>query len=374
MTPRLGAERMPHLTPLAEECSCCPTVSAISLRSLVNSGVDPFAGPFGACAGIAEGVLVELIIGLSHFQEEGLSFAPMVFVTMDLEDLLRTVGGADPIAVGSGVEGAASARAALKSCAPLGEGRRWAVFLLVTPGGVQFGLFRPEGSPLRPTSFELLRRVRRDGSPIVGLARLRTSVVEVRSSTGVGQFFDLSGAEGEPGDAARVVREFMGAVTRTVQIELRPQLEAFYYRIGVEILTGDHGTLAAVLAPGTEAPRFLSDGIWFREPLDIIRWMTQGVDGAPPQTHALLAYAQLIRRMMVMDGITVFGPDGTVRAYSCFIRDVASKSAGPFVLGGARRRAYELLRSQLGTALIACLYRSQDGAIECDSVAATPEV
>lgn len=64
----------------------------------------------------------------------------------------------------------------------------------------------------------------------------------------------------------------------------------------------------------------------------------------------------------------VLGPDGTVRAYSCFIREAPPASTGAFVLGGARRRAYELLRSQLGTALIACLYRSQDGAIEYDRV------
>ena len=165
-------------------------MNSFSLRPLVSTGVRSFAERFGVCAASVEGVLVELIIGLSHFQEEGFSFAPMVFVTMDLEDLLRTVGGADPIVVGSGVDGPASARAALKNCAPLGEGRRWAVFLLVTPAGVQFGLFRPEGSPLRPTSFEFLRRVHRDGAPIVGLARLRTSVVEVRSSAGAGQFFD----------------------------------------------------------------------------------------------------------------------------------------------------------------------------------------
>jgi hypothetical protein len=56
----------------------------------------------------------------------------------------------------------------------------------------------------------------------------------------------------------------MDAVTRTVQATLRPQLEAFYYRIGVEILTGEHGTLAAVLAPETGVPPFLSDGITVR--------------------------------------------------------------------------------------------------------------
>lgn len=329
-----------------------------------------FAEHFGASAETATGVLAETIIGVSHFQEEGFSFAPMVFITSDLDDLLRTVDGADPILVGSGVQGVASARAALKSCAPLGEGRRWAVFLVVTPAGVQFGLFRPTGSPLRPTSFELLRRVQRADRPIIGIARLRTSVVEVRCSTGLAQFFDLSGAEGEPEDASRVVREFIGAVTSEVPESLKPQLQAFYYRIGVEILTGDHGVLAAVLAPGASPPRFLSDGIWFEAPVDITRWVRRDVPGDAETAHALIGYAQLIRRMMVMDGITVFGPDGTVRAYSCFIREGAPEGqGGGYVLGGARRRAYNLLLPRLGESLIGALYRSQDGAIECDTVA-----
>ncbi len=344
-------------------------MSTISIRSLVFEGVAPFAALFGQRAGETAELLVEVIVGMSSFQEEGFSYAPLVFVTTDLPELLRTVQGSDPIFVGAGVGGRESALAALKSCAPLGEGRRWAVFLLVTSTGVEFGLFRPEGSPLLPTSFELLRRARRSGVPVVGLARLRASVVEVRSSVGVGHFFDLSGSSEQTGNPGRVVQEFIGAVTRSVPEALRPQLEAFYYRIGVELLTGDHGTLCAVLAPGTTQPAFLSDGIWFKEPVDIRTWIHRDETGATSEgARALIAHAQLIRRMMVMDGITVFGPDGTVRAYRCFIREPHAKIAPAYVLGGARRRAFDLLRSQLGSSLIGALYRSQDGAAECETV------
>ncbi|MGA9526206.1 MAG: hypothetical protein WBV82_32400 [Myxococcaceae bacterium] len=343
-------------------------MSSISLRPLVSNGVQPFASLFGERAPDASDVLVEIIVGISNFEEEGFAYAPLVFVATDLDDLLCTVRGSDPIFVGSGSNGRASARAALKSCAPLGEGRRWALFVLMTSSGYEYGLFRPEGSPLHSTSYEYFRRVRRSGPVIIGLARLRTGVVEVRASTGIGQFFDLSGSEEEAENPARFVTGFMSAVTRTVPENLQPQLEAFYYRIGLEILTGDHGSLAVVLAPGVEKPAFLSDGIWFKEPVDLTRWIHQDEEGATGDgSRALLAYAHLIRRMMVMDGITVFGPDGTVRAYSCFVRDPRAHVASAYVLGGARRRTYELLRSQLGQTLIGVLYRSQDGAVECES-------
>ncbi len=342
-------------------------MASISLRPLVSNGAQPFANLYGDRARDAVDVLVEIIVGISHFEEEGFAYAPMVFVATDLEDLLRTVRGSDPIVVGTGSSGRASARAALKSCAPLGEGRRWAVFVLMTPSGFEFGLFRPEGSPLRPTSYEYLRRIRRNGPVIIGLARLRTSVVEVRASTGIGEFFDLSGSEEEAENPARFVNDFVGAVTRNVPEPMRPQLEAFYYRIGVELLTGDHGTLAGVLAPGVERPGFLSDGIWFKEPVDITTWIHRDEEGATSEgARALLAYAQLIRRMMVMDGVTLFGSDGTVRAYSCFIREARPQVASTYILGGARRRAYHILRSQLGQSLIGALCRSQDGAVDCE--------
>ncbi len=339
---------------------------SVSLRPLVVEGVTPFAQGFGARATAAADILVEAIVGLSNYSEEGLAYAPLVFVSSDLPGALAALGGSDPILIGAEPQGAAAARAALRSCAPLGEGRRWAVFLHLGGEALEYGLFRPEGSPLRPTSFELLRRLHAGAPPTVGLTQLRSGVVEVRSSTGLGRYFDFSGSPEEARNPGYVVQEFMAAVTATAQLDVRPQLQAFYYRLGVEILTGNHGALAAVLAPGEAMPGFLGDGNWLAHPVDLTPTIRQENAGSSSAgTQALFAYSQLIRRMTMMDGITVFGSEGTVRAYGCFLREPHTQVHPGRAAGGARRRAFEDLRSRVGHGLTAALYRSQDGAADC---------
>lgn len=298
---------------------------SVSLRPWVIEGVEPFAASFGNLAAASAELLVESIVGLSNYSEEGLAYAPLVFVTSDLPQTLAALGGSDAIRVGSELEGVTAARAALRSCAPLGEGRRWAVFLCLSGGRVEYGLFRPEGSPLRPTSFELLRRLSNQTPPTIGLTQLRSGVVEVRSSTGLGRYFDFSGSQEEARDPGYVVQEFTASVTATAADDVRPQLRAFYYRLGVEILTGNHGALAAVLAPGNASPAFLQDGNWLEHPVDLTPTIRrENTDSTSAGTQALFAYSQLIRRMTMMDGITVFGSDGTVRAYGCFLREPAA--------------------------------------------------
>ena len=338
---------------------------SVSLRPWVIEGVVPFAEGFGQHATAAD-LLVESIVGLSNYSEEGLAYAPLVFVTSDLPRTLAALGGADAILVGSESQGALAARTALRSCAPLGEGRRWAVFLCLKENRVEYGLFRTEGSPLRPTSFELLRRLSTQAPPTIGLTQLRSGVVEVRSSTGLGRYFDFSGSQEEARDPGYVVQEFTAAVTSSAEPDVRPQLRAFYYRLGVEILTGDHGALAAVLTPGTATPSFLQDGNWLEHPVDLTPTIRkENATSSSEGTQALFAYSQLIRRMTMMDGIAVFGSDGTVRAYGCFLREPTAVIKANRAGGGARRRAYEVLRSHVGHGLSAALYRSQDGAADC---------
>jgi hypothetical protein len=55
-----------------------------------------------------------------------------------------------------------------------------------------------------------------------------------------------------------VVREFVGAVTAEAPGAVAAQLQAFYYRITVDILTSSHGALVAVLSPHAEVPGFLT--------------------------------------------------------------------------------------------------------------------
>lgn len=90
-------------------------MSTVSIRPLVLEGASRFAELFGGRATDAGELLVELIIGMSSFQEEGFSYAPLVFVTTDLTEVLRSVQGNAPIFVGRGAHGSVSARAATAS-------------------------------------------------------------------------------------------------------------------------------------------------------------------------------------------------------------------------------------------------------------------
>jgi len=122
----------------------------------------------------------------------------------------------------------------------------------------------------------------------------------------------------------------------------------------------------AVLDTRQRAPGFLSDGLWLDEPIDLgglaLRYEAEH---AERDALALSAYSSLFRRMVGMDGITVFDSRGRLLGYNCFIRQQVIGSPARKVVGGARRRAFEVLCGELGHSLTAALYRSRDGAAVC---------
>lgn len=343
-------------------------MASVSLRPLVLEGVLPFARLLEAEVAATSELLTELIVGISNYREEGLQYAPVVFVTANLEAALARVRGADPLFIGRERLGGEVARSALRRCAPLGEGRRWGVLLRLEDGSCDYGIFALDTAQLRPTSFELLRRTSSDGPATVGITQLRAGVVEVRASAEQGLYFDFSGSPEQARDPGYVVREFVAAVTSSAPAEVRAQLQAFYYRISVDILTGNHGTLLVVVPPDTPPPPSLSDGVWLPTPVSLHAAIARDEAVSTSETaRALISYSQLIRRMTMMDGITVFGTDGTVRAYGCFVRDEGVGGASSRIVGGARQRAFERLCGHVGRGLVAALYRSQDGAADCVS-------
>lgn len=329
----------------------------LSFRPLIQEKILPFSARFGEMDSTAAAILLEAVVNVSNFKEEGQPLAPVVFLTTDLGELLKVVHGASPVSVGQGVADEATARMALKSCIPLGEGRQWAVYLHLTGGVVQYGVFCTDRSPLRVTSFEALR-LSKDSSGIVGITRLGENLVEICAGHGMQQYLDFSGASDLTTHPGKIIREFARAVTKDSAPELRQQFEAFFYRIGVEIFSGAHGVLAAVQDANKPQPQFLADGIWLNEPVNI------GMHSNKDATF-LLAHSDLMRRMMTMDGIVVFSSAGCLLAYNCFIREQVVGPPSRSTPGGARRRAYEILASQVGSALTAAFYRSQDGFGEC---------
>ena len=319
-------------------------------------------------------VLVEIAVRVYICREEGISFAPAVFFGNDLDHLLETCSGTKPLPIGEGSLDVDTARVALKSCLPLGEGRQWAVYFIVDVpkegdlddlGTLRFGLFCTDRSPLRGTSFQALRAHPDPDRPTLGFTRLGDSVVEVHGC-GAYQYLDFSGIVDFRHNPLTMVTGFVSSVTRDAIPALRRQLEAYYYRIAIEIGNSRHGALIVILRAGQEIPEFLLDGIWLDTPIDIAGEIeAYGKDRNESATLSLIAYGSLIRKMVAMDGVTVLTSDGSVLAYNCFIQDQVVGAPARHVMGGARRRAFELLCSYLGATVKAVLYRSQDGAAEC---------
>ncbi len=80
----------------------------------------------------------------------------------------------------------------------------------------------------------------------------------------------------------------------------------------------------------------------------------------------LRSHESLLRGMIMSDGVTILGTDGSIMGFRVFVQAVAEKKIDlkERAAGGARSRAFEVLRGYLGAPLKAALFRSQDGRTE----------
>jgi hypothetical protein len=347
--------------------------SFVSFRSNLSQVLDRFTVSFNGQREEALMALVETALGISDYREEGMSLAPAVFISTQLDSLLLAISGKNPVPIGAGPFTSMTVRTALKACAPLGSGRQWAMYLIISPNAeLSYGVFMTTRSPLTETSFEQLRHNRKQSTDatLIGITRIGESIVEVRSTTGDHQYIDFSGAAEISNSPALTISNFVETVTRDVSAELKRKFEVFYYRIVVEALGSPHGTLTAVLKAGSACPLFLADGIWLSPPLSLEKSIEDyAARTAQNDVLNLTGYAGLIRQFMMVDGITVFSTDGKILAYNCFVRHPTMQILSKEFIGGARRRAYEILCASFGDVLVGALYKSQDGTAECRTAA-----
>jgi hypothetical protein len=84
--------------------------------------------------------------------------------------------------------------------------------------------------------------------------------------------------------------------------------------------------------------------------------------GTAESILALQRCEELLHGFLRCDGIIVMGCHAQVIAYRVFYRGSTQPSTNlPVAVGGARRRAYEGIKSLAGKHLSSILFRSQDG-------------
>lgn len=318
--------------------------------------------------------LVEVVTSLSRYHEEGTALFPLVFLCDDLHAFLATVGGEDPLRMGHGPRGVETVRRALKQCAPLAiEG--WSIYLErraasagAEGGELRYGLFRTDAFVLRETPLEILRATSDPSLRALGVAQLGDSIVELRGASGSMRYVYLSGARSDAPPRPVLLRGLLSAIVRDVPEALAADTWTFYRRVFIDAMRTDHGSLVAVLPAGVEIPASFADGLHLEAPIDVARTIERylGVR-AETERARVQAQARLVASMLNVDGITLLRSDGAILGYNVFVRHSGDAPASPE--GGARRRTFVHLASQVGTTLAAAFYRSQDGHMECESVA-----
>lgn len=334
-----------------------------SFRDFLQSSLSQISQGFCAVEQKMD-LLLEIVLLLASYQEEGTRLFPVVFVSNDKDHLMHYLHGKESFHIGQGPHSPDTYTRAFKNCAPLAEDRLWAVYMITETDRISYGIFRSDASPLAPTVFEHLRNLKEPKGCIIGLTRLGGNFVEVRSSSGNYQSINVSGTTEDEYDPVRVIRSFVDSVSLEADALIKSRLQSFYYRFGMDILHGSHGCLIAIQRKGHERPRFLEDGIHLQPHIGLSDAITS--IASDPQNRepylTLLSYSQLLRKLTWMDGITLLDTTGGILGYNCFVRD-SEVNLETRILGGARRRAFETMQRHVPQQLVGALYKSQDGMI-----------
>jgi len=340
-------------------------VKVVSLRDHVRGAVVEFLEHARmSCLKTQEG-LVTIINSLAHYTEEGKVLFPEVFVFDDVGLILKMLGPAEGVAVGVGAKEPGTMAAALKRCAPLARGG-WAVYIERRQDVFGYGLLRCGTSALSLSAAEILVDKADAQCPVLVLRQVGRNLIELKSSSQSNLLIHFGATKEGEISAAPLIDGFIEALTDDVPTDIQELTASFYRKVLIEVLRAEHGTLAAVLRGRRKAiPSRFREGVPLALPVSIpdrIRELALKTDSE--SQIRLEACGTMIVGMLLSDGITLFGSDGTVRAYNIFIKHPRAKGASGTPSGGARSRTFDIMASVVGTTLTAAFMHSQDGHVE----------
>ncbi len=342
----------------------------VSFRALLKGTVSDFLIKEEMhCPNTEEGLL-ELIVALSSYTEEGQPLFPQVVLCNDLEITLRLLQCSDPLNIGSGPRDEATMIEALKRCAPLAHDD-WAVFLLRLEDRIEYGVFRIPYSPtaldIRDTIKELIGE---SESPNIILAtQLADKAVELMGTrSGILNVYLSAKPEDSP-SPRNAIDDLVVSCCADVSPGIRDQLQSFLRTTLSVAIHHSHGALLVVLPQGQNPKDITSDGVLFESPISL----SQIVDSYESQPNdlnlaTLVAYRNLLIGMLNCDGIVMIDSQCQLIGYNLFVKiedHAEAQSRGNRPEGGARHRAYGSLKVLQSKKVIkACFIHSSDGSSE----------
>ena len=302
-------------------------------------------------------VLVDLIVRLSRYREEGTDLAPQVYLTDNIDLLVKMLPQGEKVLISSTSLNASGIGEMLKICAPLAT-EEWRVFGQQSELEMEFGLFRGSSNPLSIGVDEILLS-EQDEAIVIKTHQIADQCVQIRSSKSHNHYVFFNHRRQESPPPLQHIDDLVEYIVLRVDLEERESIHSLMKNTLTTSLLGSHGCILAVTNMHT-VPRVVSrDAIILGEPIDFPSMARQlkRATNTGLWLQLIEKKTDLLKGMIGSDGITLFDQYGRLLGYRCFI-PLSAKSA---VVGGARRRAFETLKSYLGRGLSAIFFQSQDG-------------
>lgn len=313
--------------------------------------------------------LIELVVSLSHYREEGVRLFPKVVICDDLTSMQSLVQGSDAIQLGLGQRGVETMKQALKKGATLAR-NGWALYIHRAGAQYFYGVFR---EPALPTALDIRDTVAEmeDDVHILLACQLGERAVELLGSNGHHLRIHFSGVAPSVQSPREAIKKIVAACVKSVSDSLREPTASYLRTVLSDALQLAHGALIAVVGIDEDNnPRvpesIAEDGTYLDEPVDIPRCVKELMDSVEGAQDSLVAYSNLLSGMLQSDGITVLTSDGRILGFNAFVRFEENMEQSPrAMVGGARRRAYSVLSGLVQAGEIdAAFFQSSDGVID----------
>lgn len=298
--------------------------------------------------------LVELIVLLARYKEEGVSLNPKVYLTNNLDSLISMLPECEKIKIGTSTPDIEGIKSALKKCAPLAN-EGWLIYIHDRQNEISFGLFKGSSNPISVLVDDVLMGENEE-LIVVKAFQIADECVEIRANNGSFHYVFLNHRKEDSPPPLQFLNELVCAIVKNVTEKDTEAVMSFLKRLLFEALRQSHGCIIAVTNM-KKAPKILSgDGIILSEPINFAKLVGELKNKRIPQSN-LNSKGCLIKGMLNTDGIVLFDNKAQLLGYNCFTK----VSRNSDVIGGARKRAFAALEAKLGKGLCAVFMQSQDG-------------
>ncbi len=303
--------------------------------------------------------LVELIVLLARYKEEGSNLYPKVYLTNNIKMLNSMLPDGESLKIGSSSANANGIKSVLKKCAPLAT-NGWLIYVEACENKLEYGVFKGSGNPISVLVDDVLM-TKNDDFIVVKAFQVADDCVEIKANSGGLHYIFLNHRKEDSPPPLQFLGKLVEAVTeKTPEVDKEPTI-SFLNRLLFGALRESHGCIIAVTSMDTPPKLLSSDGVILEEPIDFSKLVYDLKKGTIDPSH-LDSKGHLLQGMLNSDGIILFDNRGRLLGYNCFVKMNNKEN----IIGGARKRAFASVKSKIGNGISAVFMQSQDGWTDFD--------